>query len=157
MKRHIRTLSLLGMGLAAGLLAPSPVQAQGDSEAVMVAAARWARQGLPAGPLRLDPHRSGQAAEAVARRVASALGGELGTLEDTRRCTDVMDPSSCQLDAAVLLVIGAPSIRGDEASVRVYAWYRQDSAREPVAKQSWDLTLRRAGGDWEVQRPSRID
>jgi hypothetical protein len=89
--------------------------------------------------------------------VASALGAELGTLEDTRRCTDVMDPSSCRLDAAVLLAIAPPKITRDEARVRIYAWYRQSSAREPVGKRSWDLTLRRSGGGWQVVEPHLLD
>jgi hypothetical protein len=155
--RRFRTVSLLSLALAAMLTVPTAARAQDDTEAVMVAAAQWARRGLPAGPLRLDPHRSGRAAETVAQRVARTLGADLGTLEDTRRCTDVMDPSSCTLSAAVLLAITEPQIRGDEARVRVYAWYRQDSAREPVGKQSWDLTLRRTGGSWQVQGQSRLD
>lgn len=149
------TGALLLAGLAAGAVLPTGGVAQDDSEAVMVAAARWAQQRLPSGPLRLDPHRSGRAAEAAVRRVANALGAEVGTLEATRRCTDVMDPSTCRLESAVLLAFAAPEIRGDEARVRVYAWYRQDSAREPVGRDSWDLVLRRTGGGWEVAGPPR--
>jgi len=153
--RTIRAGALLLAGLAVGTAVPTAGAAQDDAEAVMVAAARWAQQRLPSGSLRIDPHRSGRAAEAAVLRVANALGADVGTLEATRRCTDVMNPSTCSLDSVVLLAFAAPEIRGDEARVRVYAWYRQDSAREPVARESWDVVLRRSGGGWEVAGPSR--
>lgn len=129
-----------------------------DAEAVMIAAGEWARDRVPAGALRLDPHRTGRSTDgAVASRVASALGAQEATLEATRQCTDAMDRSTCRLSAAALLVIGAPTIRGDEASVRVYAWYRQDDAGTPVAQASWDLTLRRTSSGWAVAGQSRVE
>jgi hypothetical protein len=93
----------------------------------------------------------------VAARVARALGADLGTLEATRRCADVTDPSSCRLESAALLAISAPSIDGDRARVRVYAWYRQDDPRDPVAKASWDVVLRRTASGWEVAGERRLD
>lgn len=129
-----------------------------DAEAVMVAAGAWARGQLPGGALRLDPHRTGRSTDrSVAARVASALGAEQATLEETRRCADPTDPSSCQLEAAALLAIGAPSISGDEARVRVYAWYRQSDGAAPVGKTSWDLTLRRTGSGWAVDGQRRLE
>lgn len=129
-----------------------------ESEAVMVAAGEWAKGRVPGGALRLDPHRTGRSTErAVAARVASALGAELGTLEATRTCRDVADPSTCQLASAALLAIGAPAIRGESATVRVYAWYRQDDPRAPVGKATWDVRLRRSGSGWTVDGDRRLD
>ena len=119
----------------------------------MIAAGQWARGQLPSGALRLDPHRTGRSTDrSVAGRVASALGADLGTLEQTRTCADVMDASTCRLASTALLAIEAPAIRGDRAAVKVYAWSRQDDPRSPVAKRSWDVTLRRTGSGWAVNR-----
>lgn len=133
-------------------VAPQPGAAQGQAEeAVMTAAAEWARERLPQGALRVDPHRTGQGVgQGVAQRVARALGADLGTLEETRSCTDPLDASTCTLQTAALLAISAPRIDGDRATVRVYAWHRQSRPREPVAKRSWDLELRRTAGGWQV-------
>ena len=148
--------------MAAGLLAVgswSPVEAQnGDATQAMVAAGEWARLQVPGGSVRLDPHRTGRSTDrAVAARVASALGAELGTLEQTRTCTDVTDPSTCRLASDVLLAIGAPAVRGDRATVRVYAWYRQSDPRAPVGKTSWSLVLTRTANGWAVEGQSRLD
>ena len=147
----------LALGLVAATSRPAPVQAQDDEQA-MVSAGRWVLQQIPGGDVRLDPHRTGRSTSpAVAQRVAGALNAQLGTLEQTQRCADPLDPSTCRLEASVLLAIAAPAIRGETARVRVYAWYRQDSPRQPVAKKSWDVTLRRTGSGWEVQGGSRSD
>jgi sirohydrochlorin ferrochelatase len=125
--------------------------AQESPEAIMVAAGRWVQEQLPDGRLVLDPHRTGEGVgEAIVERVARALDASVGTLEDTRRCVDVMDPSTCTLDAAALIAISPPSRDGDRATVRVYAWYATDSPREPVAKRNWELQLRRETGGWRV-------
>ena len=154
--RHMMHGTVLLLG--ALLTGASPAVAQGDAEAVMIAAGQWARGQLPSGALRLDPHRTGQSTDrAVARRVASAVGAELGTLEQTRTCTDVMDPSTCRLASAALLAIEAPVIRGDRAEVTVYAWHRQDDPRSPVAKRSWQVTLRRTGSGWAMEGQARLD
>lgn len=118
---------------------------------VMAAAGRWALERLPEGRVRLDPHRSGEGKDrSVVERVAGALGAELGTLEETRRCEDAMDPATCRLASTVLLAIAPPRIDGDSARVKVYAWYDSGSVRSPVAQQSWQLELRRSGSGWEV-------
>lgn len=136
----------------AGAWLPGGVAAQaGDAESAMIAAGEWARARVPGGSLLLDPHRTGRSTErAVAARVASALGADLGTLEQARTCTDVTDPSTCGLSSAALLAIAPPAIRGDEATVRVYAWYRQDDPRAPVGKATWEVRLRRSGSSWAV-------
>lgn len=124
---------------------------QESSEAAMVAAGRWVRDRLPDGRLVVDPHRTGEGVgDAVVEGVARALGASLGTLEETRRCEDVMDPSTCTLDAAALIAIAPPSLDGDRGTVRVYAWFASDSPREPVGKRTWDLELRRDAGGWRV-------
>lgn len=122
-----------------------------ETEAVMVAAGRWVIERLPPGKVCLDPHRSGQGTdEAVIERVGRALSAELRTLEETRECTDVMDPASCSLNADALMAIARPRIDGRSASVRVYTWHASGSIREPVAKRTWDLELRRESGGWTV-------
>lgn len=137
---------------------PAPTVAQSQAEAVMIAAGQWAKQQLPSGTLRLDPHRSGQSSNAdVAQRVAGALGAQVATLDESRSCTDVMDPSTCTLASTALLAISEPSISGNTARTRVYAWYRQDSPREPIAKRSWDLTLEQQGNRWVVVERQRIE
>lgn len=143
--------SMLGLLAAAGA-SPAPAHAQNaDAEAVMVAAGQWAAGRVPSGDLALDPHRTGASTStAVARRVAGALGARLATLEEVRPCTDPTNPGTCRLDVTALLAIGAPSVDGDRARVRVYAWYRQDSDREPVGQDSWTLDLRRTGDGWVV-------
>lgn len=150
---------LLGTAALSLALAPGAVRAQAsDAEAVMIAAGTWARSQLPAGALRLDPHRTGRSTDrAVTARVASALGASEATLEETRRCADPTDPATCRLDAAALLAIAPPSIRGDEARVRVYAWHRGPDAAAPVVKASWDLTLRRTSSGWTVEGQQRLE
>ena len=124
---------------------------QDPSEAVMIAAGRWVMERLPSGAASLDPHRTGAGKDGDrVRRVAEALGMRLATLEETRRCSDAMDPSTCQLDGARLLAIGAPRVSGDRAAVKVYAWYRSESPRQPVGQQEWELTLSRSGTGWRV-------
>lgn len=161
-----RTFARAGMAAALGavvLLAgwtvtdsrpeSASVHASGQDveEAVMVAAGQWALDRLPSGATRLDPHRSGAGKdEARVRRVAQSLGATLATLDETRQCTNSIDPSTCQLSATRLLAIAAPRIDGDRAQVKVYAWYRSDSAGEPVAQRNWDLQLQRSGSDWRV-------
>lgn len=145
----------LGLVLALALLgAPDPILAQeasADEEAVMVAAARWAVERLPSGSLRLDPHRTGEGGgQALASRIARAVGAELGTVEQTRVCSNPMDASTCRLESDALVAIATPRISRDQASVRVYAWHRSGSASEPVARQSWDLRLTRTAGGWVV-------
>lgn len=146
--------TLIGPILFAAMFAafPAAAAAQGnEGEAVMVAAATWARDRLPGGELRIDPHRTGRGVgDAAAAGVARALGADLGTLEQTRRCTDLMRPETCQLDADVLLAIAAPSLDGGNARVKVYAWYRQSSPGQPVGKSTWDLRLRRTASGWAV-------
>ncbi len=149
---------VMAMGLAlAVVLTGAPTagsaQAAADAEAVMVAAARWAAERLPSGSLRLDPHRTGEGGgQALAGRIASAIGAELGTLEQTRVCSNPMDASTCRLESDALVAIATPRISRDEASVRVYAWQRTGSSSEPVARQSWDLRLTRTAGGWVVSR-----
>lgn len=158
MRHTLRTSVLAAVCAALWVIWAEPATAQEPAEQVMIAAGQWAKGQVPAGPLRLDPHRTGRSSDpAVARRVASALGADLGTMEETRQCTDVMDPSTCALASSALLAISAPGINGDEASCRVYAWYRQDDARNPVVKRSWDLTLRRTAQGWEVVQGQRLE
>lgn len=152
-RRH----GLAGLGFALALTfvgTPAPAAAQdpsSDEEAVMVAAARWAVGRLPSGSLRLDPHRTGEGGgQALASRIARAVGAELGTLEQTRVCSNPMDASTCRLESDALVAIATPRISRDQASVRVYAWHRTSSASEPVARQSWDLRLTRTAGGWVV-------
>ena len=141
--------------LVVGLPAASAAQGT-EGEAVMVAAANWARDQLPAGQLRIDPHRTGRGAgDAAAQTVARALGADLGTLEQTRQCSDVMRPETCRLQADVLLAIAAPTVEGGDARVKVYAWYRQSSPREPVGKRTWDLRLTRTASGWTVTSGGR--
>lgn len=123
--------------------------AQDSDEAVMVAAGEWVLDRIPSGRTQLDPHRSGAGKDgARVRRVAQALGARLGTLDEARQCTDTMNPATCQLGVDRLLAIAAPQVDGDEARVKVYAWYRSSSP--PVAQRSWTLVLRQSGGEWRV-------
>lgn len=156
---HFTKAGVLGMFALSLAALPAGLEAQtSDAEAVMIAAGQWARDRVPAGALRLDPHRTGRSTDgSVASRVASALGAQEATLEETRQCTDPMDPATCRLASAALLAIAAPTVRGDEARVRVYAWYRQDDRRAPVGKASWDVTLRRTSGGWVVAGESRLE
>ncbi len=122
---------------------------QDPAEAVMVAAGQWALEQLPAGETRLDPHRTGEGKDAArVNSVARSLGAGLGTLDELRQCTDTMNPASCRLGVDRLLAISAPRMDGDQARVKVYAWYRSSSP--PVAQRSWDLVLRQEGGSWRV-------
>ena len=149
MRTRIGTF-LLATALVVGIPATGAAQ-NADEQAVMVAAALWAQDRLPEGSLRLDPHRTGRGVgSAIASRVARALGADVATLEDTRRCTDLMRPETCELESVALLAIAAPQVRGDQASVKVYAWYRQSSSRAPVAEATWDVRLRRTGSGWAV-------
>ena len=156
--RHMKKAAAALAALLA-LAAPEIAVAQGsEGETAMVTAGEWVRARLPAGAVRLDPHRTGRSTErAVATRVASALGAKLGTLEETRICSDAMDASTCRLESPVLLAIAAPAIRGDRAVVRVYAWFRQDDPRSPVAKESWEVGLRRTASGWAVEGRQRLD
>lgn len=131
----------------------TPVFGQSDAkESVMITAGRWAAARLPSGSLRLDPDRSdGGVGPAFATRVAAGIGARLGRLEDMRVCVDVMDPSTCRLECDALLAISPPAIRGDHAAVRVYAWLRQSSPQNPIARASWDLRLQRTGNTWNVR------
>lgn len=157
----MRTATMTAMLALAALAVPavSDVGAQGaEAEAVMVAAGEWAKSRLPGGALRLDPHRTGRSTDrALAARVAQALGAEVATLEATRTCGDVTDPSTCRLASDALLAIGAPSIRGETATVRVYVWYRQDDVHSPVGKATWDVRLRRSGSGWTVDGERLLD
>jgi hypothetical protein len=129
--------------------AAAVVPAQDPAEAVMVAAGQWALERVPGGDTRLDPHRSGAGKDAArVSSVARSLGAGLGTLDELRQCTDPLDAASCRLGVDRLLAISAPKVDGDEARVKVYAWFRSSSP--PVAQRSWDLVLRRAGGSWRV-------
>lgn len=149
---------MVALGLVAGWTVTDhhvpdllPSGQQDPDEAIMVTAGQWALDRLPPGDTRLDPHRSGAGKDAArVRRVAQSLGATLAPLDDTRQCANAIDPSTCQLSAARVLAITAPRIDGDRAQVKVYAWYRSDSAREPVAQRSWDLQLRRNGQSWRV-------
>ena len=96
-------------------------------------------------------------ADVVGNQVAQALGAEVATLEATRTCGDVTDPSTCRLASNALLAIGAPSIRGETATVRVYVWYRQDDVHSPVGKATWDVRLRRSGSGWTVDGERLLD
>lgn len=131
--------------------APDGVAGQDPAEAIMIAAGGWVLERLPPGSSRLDPHRSGAGKDAPRiGRVARALGAELATLDETRQCTDAVDRSTCQLAVARLLAIGAPAIDGDQAVVKVYAWYRSGSAGARVAEKTWQLRLHRLEGGWVV-------
>lgn len=140
--------------LAAPAMFAAPVAAQGagEAEAVMRAAAQYALERLPSGQLKIDAHRTGAPEDrTIAQRLASALGGTTGTLEAERQCVDRLDASTCRLEGTdLLLAISAPSINDDEAEVRVYAWYKQDSARQPVAEMTLRLRLARQGAGWRV-------
>lgn len=159
----MRTIAGTAAALAAVVLGLgwSPAGASGqnaDAEAAMVAAGQWVRGQLPGGVLRLDGHRTGRSTDGrVTERIASALGAEVSTLERTRTCTDVMDPSTCRLASSALIAIEAARVRGDEATVRVYAWFRQEDPRNPVGKGSWDVRLRRTGDGWTVSGEARLD
>lgn len=140
-------------GAESGVAAQDPegVAGQDPAEAIMIAVGGWVLERLPPGSSRLDPHRSGAGKDAPRiGRVATALGAELATLDETRQCTDALDRSTCQLAVTRLLAIGAPAIDGDEAVVKVYAWYRSGSAGAPVAEKTWQLRLHRIEGGWVV-------
>lgn len=136
-------------GAAPAVDAAAHADAQDIEEAVMVAAGEWVLDRIPSGRTQLDPHRSGAGKDgARVSRVAQALGARLGTLDEARQCTDTMNPATCELGVDRLLAIAAPQIDGDEARVKVYAWYRSSSP--PVAQRNWNLVLRQSGGDWRV-------
>jgi hypothetical protein len=144
------TLLALALAGATTLAATFPAAAQ-DEAAVMIAAARWAQERLPSGSLRLDPHRTGEGVgQALAEQVARTVGAQLGTLEETRVCANPMDASTCRLEANALLALAMPSIKGDVATIRVYAWHRTDSSAQPVARETWNLRLTRTGAGWAV-------
>lgn len=137
-----------GTGAESGTAA---LAAQDASADVMIAAGRWAIERLPSGSGGLDPHRSGAGKDgARVRQVAQALGLELTTLEEAKRCTDALAPSTCQLSANRLLAIGSPRIDGAQARVKVYAWHRSGSEQAPVAERSWELSLRQSADGWRV-------
>jgi hypothetical protein len=138
------------LSLLVGGAGVAPAGAQ-EEAAVMIAAGRWAQERLPEGPLRLDPHRTGEGAgQALAEEVARALGAQLASLEETRICGNPMDASTCRLESAALLAMTMPRIRRDEATLRVYAWHRTGSAREPVGRETWNLRLTRTATGWVV-------
>lgn len=147
---------LAAVGLLAGWTVADPVPGEQSSdqdveEAIMVAAGQWALERLPSGATSLDPHRSGAGKDAArVRRVARSLGATLSPLDDARQCANSIDPSTCTLSVERVLAISSPRIDGDRAQVKVYAWYRAESAREPVAQRSWNLQLHRSGGGWRV-------
>jgi hypothetical protein len=150
MKRRFLLVTSLVV-LVASVASPARVAAQQEAPAIMVAAARWALRSLPSGTVRLDPHRTGDGPPlAAAQAVARELGAELGTLEQIRVCQDVTRPETCRLEADVLLAVAAPRVDRDRARVRVYAWHRTGSAREPVARRTWELELVRTDGAWRV-------
>lgn len=153
----LAALAALALGFPAALPAwggaesRESVAGQDPAEAIMIAAGGWVLERLPPGSSRLDPHRSGAGKDAPRiGRVAAALGAELAPLDETRQCTDAVDPSTCQLAVARLLAIGAPAIDGDQAVVKVYAWYRSGSAGAPVAEKTWQLRLHRIEDGWVV-------
>lgn len=152
--RSYAARALFGAAGIAGVLgaATAPAAAQTNpQESAMLAAARWVVDRLPEGSLRLDPHRSGQGTDrATVERVARALGAGLATLEETRRCEDTLDRSTCTLACDVLLALAPPEIRGDRATVKVYAWYRSSSRRSPVEKGTWVVELRGGADGWRV-------
>jgi hypothetical protein len=124
---------------------------QDPQEAVMVAAGEWALGQLPGSTGRLDPHRSGAGKDgARIDRVARTLGVGLAPLDEVRSCADVMDPGSCALSVDRLLAIAAPVVDGDDARVKVYAWYRSGSSAGPVAQRDWELRLTRSASGWRV-------
>ena len=141
-------LALVALGAGPGV---ESVAAQDDVESAMAAAGTWVLGQLPAGETRLDPHRSGEGKDgARVDRVARALGAGLAPLNQVRECSDRLDPSTCTLSVARLISVGAPTIEGDTARVKVYAWYRSSSPREPVGQRSWEVRLRRSGQGWQV-------
>lgn len=148
----VRVLLGAAVSAVATGAAAAPVAAQtSPQEAVMLTAARWVVDRLPEGSLRLDPHRSGQGTDrGTVERVAQALGAGLATLEDNRRCQDPLDASTCTLACDVLLALSPPEIRGDRATVKVYAWYRSSSRRSPVEKGTWLVELRGGPEEWRV-------
>lgn len=145
-RRWITPVLVLGL-----LAAPSMAVGQEATERVMIAAGQWAAERLPDGSVRVDPHRTGDRGDqSLARNMARSLGAELGTLEQMRQCDDPLDVSTCVLECDVLLAVAMPDIDGDRATVRLYAWHRQDDAQAPVGKTSWDVRLRSVDGAWQV-------
>jgi hypothetical protein len=86
----------------------------------------------------------------LAEQVAQTVGAQLGTLEETRVCANPMDASTCQLESNALLALAMPSINGDVATIRVYAWHRTTSSAQPVARETWNLRLTRSAAGWTV-------
>lgn len=157
--RTTRCLFYLVLGLFAAGRAAS--QQSADRSAILEAALKHVREGLPTGPIRMDA-RVAQSKPGAGRwartprppgevgALAAALGASVGTIDETRVCTGAK-ARSCRLEgASAVVAIGEPVIEGAVAEVLVLSWFTRTSRRGPVAARDVLITLSRESGTWRV-------
>lgn len=165
-----RSTLLLGTVAAIILAAPSvvhPLQAQGKQSGVrddvileVMTAQRVREQGLIGDSTRFEPRLRTRGQFVAGRNrahayvIARALGARIVRSERVRRCKP---NHGCSLDGVRSLVaIGAPRIRGDEASILVEVFTRGKGA--PLNRHIEYMHFKRVGGTWmAVQGGLSID
>lgn len=124
-----------------------------DAKPVLQAAAEAIRSRITGGSIALDPQvlddSTAHSADAVTA-LQGVLGGPVAKRADIVRC-DGHGPSSCRLRNSVAVVaFGAPSVRGDSATVLVVSAYATGLARIPVAHETLCITVARNGSQWRT-------
>lgn len=138
------------------LLLPAYAEAQRGPEEVEVAAAalRAIRESLPSGPAALDPEAFCKArlvgwdCPAPLQNAADVLGFRLNSRTFVRVCMG--GEGSCRLvGAESLVVLEAPEIRRNSATLSAQIWWRTGEGR-PLGQRRMRVSLTRRSGTWTV-------
>lgn len=141
------------------LLLAAPAAAQEDVESdaleVTLAALRYVRGSLPAGPAALDAEIAcdarliGWNCPGPFRAAADSLGYRLGSHAFALVCLG--GPRSCRLvGAESLVVLEPPEVDPRRATQKATIWWRPSPRSRSVLRRAFRITLERSRSGWEI-------
>jgi len=145
-------IMLFGAATDATAQRPSPAR---DTVGVIIAVLKQLRLTFPPQSVFIDPFdASGK--RLMPDSIAASVGARIGAVDDIVRCTQ-QNPSTCRVDASLMLRLDSMSIDGQRAVVVVHTWRPASSELMPVAHMWRRYFVQRRAGVWVAKADPRIE
>jgi hypothetical protein len=161
-------VKILLVAVTAALSASTAIaQKPDDAGAILREAAKAIRARNSAGAISIDPRVGASGHQAKRLGAPAAVGevehsaqtlsalrgilqGQIARTEDVLVC-DSTNSKACRLRHSVAVIaLSQPTIRGDEATVRVFYTGATGSLRRPIVNADYTVVLSRVNGQWKA-------
>ena len=125
-----------------------------DTVGVVMAVLKQLRFTFPPRSVFIDPSdASGQ--RLMPDSIAASIGARIGAVDDIVQCTE-QNPSTCHVNASLVLRLDSMSMGGERAVVVVHTWRPASSKLMPVEHVRQRYFVQRRAGVWVAKADRRI-